>query len=311
MAAHHTLGLQLLFLGLLHAHGILDEGHHVSHAQNALGHAVGVEHLQGIGLLARGDELNGLAGHLAHGQGAAAAGVAVHLRHDDAVEVHSAGEGLHDVHHVLAGHGVHHHEDLVGLHGLLDGLGLGHHVVVHVQAAGRVDDDHVAQVVDGVLDALPGNGHGILAVAAVHAHADLVAQGLQLVGGGGAVHVAGDEQRGMALLLQAVGQLGRGRGLAGALQAHEHDDVGNAAAQHEPRIGAAQKLGQLVQHDLHDVLGRRERIEHLRCQTALLRLCDEVLHHLEIDIRLQKSKTDLTHCLIDIFFSKPTLRAQT
>ena len=41
---------------------------------------------------------------------------------------------------------------------------------------------HVAQVVDGVLDALLRDLHRILAVAAVHAHADLAAEGFQLVG---------------------------------------------------------------------------------------------------------------------------------
>ena len=59
---------------------------------------------------------------------------------------------------VLAGHGVHHHEDLVGLHRALD--------VSRPRPScssstcrrpGRVDDDHVAQVVDGVLDALLGD----------------------------------------------------------------------------------------------------------------------------------------------------------
>ena len=239
MPAHHALGLELLFLGLLHAHGVLDERNHIPHAEDALSHAIGMKDFQRVGLLARGDELDRLARHLADGQRAAAAGIAVHLRHDDAVEVHGIGEGLHHVHHVLAGHGVHHHEDLVGLHGLLDGSGLGHHVVVHVQTARRVDDDHVAQVVDGILHAFLGDGHRVASVAAVHPHADLVAQRLQLVGGGGTVHVSGDEQRGMVLLLQAVGQLGGRSGLAGALQAHEHDDVGNAAAQHEPRVGAA------------------------------------------------------------------------
>ena len=61
------------------------------------------------------DELDGLARDLADGKGAAAAGVAVHLRHDDAVEVDALGEGRGDVHDVLAGHGVDDHEDLVRL----------------------------------------------------------------------------------------------------------------------------------------------------------------------------------------------------
>ena len=68
-----------LFSLLLHAHGALDEAHHVAHAQDALGDAVGVELLERIGLFTCTDELDGLACDLLDGKRAAAAGVAVHL----------------------------------------------------------------------------------------------------------------------------------------------------------------------------------------------------------------------------------------
>ncbi len=55
----------------------------------------------------------GFSRHLANRQGAAAAGVAVHLGHDDAVEVDALGERLDHVDDVLAGHGIDHHEDLI------------------------------------------------------------------------------------------------------------------------------------------------------------------------------------------------------
>jgi len=114
----------------------------------------------------------------------------------------------------------------------------------------------------------------------------------------------------MVLLLQAVGQLGRGRGLAGALQAHEHDDVGDAAAQHKTRVGAAQKLGELVEHDLHDVLRRGERIEHLGGEAALLRAGHEGLHHLEVDVGLQQRQANLAHGGVDVLLGEAPLRAQ-
>ena len=53
---------------------------------------------------------------------------------------------------------------------------------------------------------------------------DLLAERLQLVDGGGAVDVGGDQQRIAALLAQVHGELaGVGR-LAGALQADQHQD---------------------------------------------------------------------------------------
>ena len=152
-----------------------------------------MEDLERVGLLAHRDELDGLAGHGTHGQGAAATGVAVELGHDHAVEVGALGELGHHVHDVLAGHGVDHHEHLVGLDGSLDVDGLLHHELVDLEAPSRVDDDHVAQVVNGVADRLARDGHGVLAVAAIDWHADLGAERGELVGGGGTVRVAGGE----------------------------------------------------------------------------------------------------------------------
>ena len=82
--------------------------HDVAHPQDARGHAVGVEGLERVELLSGADEQDRRAGHRAHRQGGAAAGVAVELGEDDAVEVHRLGERLGHVDGRLAGHGVEH-----------------------------------------------------------------------------------------------------------------------------------------------------------------------------------------------------------
>ncbi len=219
--------------------GLLDDADDVAHAEDALGHALGVEHLERIGLLAHRDKLDGLAGHLAHRERAAAAGVAVELGDDHAVEVGAFGEGGDHVDDVLTGHGVDDHEDLVGLDRLLDVDGLLHHLPVDLQTARGVDDDHVAHGVDGLTDGRPGDVDRMGAVAAEHGHADLAAQRGELVGGRRAVHVARGEQRALALLLEHVGELDGSGGLTGALQAHEHDDIGDAAGEHKLALGPA------------------------------------------------------------------------
>ena len=109
---------------------MLNKRNHVAHAQNALGHAVGMERLERIGLLACADEFDRLAGDLLERQRTAATGVAVHLRHDHAVEINFLSEGLSHVHGVLASHGIDDHENLIGLHGSLDIGGLFHHLFV-------------------------------------------------------------------------------------------------------------------------------------------------------------------------------------
>ena len=78
-----------------------------------------------------------------------------------------------------------------------------------MQATRGVDDHDVAQVVDGIAHALRRNLDGILAVTAIDAHAHLVAKGLQLVSGCGTVDVAGDQQRVVTLLPEAIRELGR------------------------------------------------------------------------------------------------------
>ena len=180
-----------------------------------------------------------------------------------------------------------------------------------MQAAGGVDDDHVAQMVDGVLHALPGYLDRVRTVMAVHPHAHLVAERLQLIGGGGTIHVAGDEQRVVVLAFQQVGQLGRSRRLARALQAHEHDDVGNAAAEFDA-AGAllSEQVRELVEDDLHHVLRRGERIEHLGGEAALLGLGDEFLDDLEVDIGLEQRQADFAHGGVDILFGQLALAAQ-
>ncbi len=170
--------------------GRLNDAVDVTHAQDALGHAVGVEDLERLGLLAHGDELDGLAGDGADRKRTAATGIAVELGHDDTVKVGALGKLGNDVDDVLAGHGVNHHKHLVGTHGVLDVDGLLHHQLVNLQATGGVDDDDVTQVVNGLLHGLACDGHGVGTVTAVDRHANLATEGLELVGSGGTVHVA-------------------------------------------------------------------------------------------------------------------------
>ena len=53
----------------------------------------------------------------------------------------------------------------------------------------------------------------------------------------------------MALALQQIRKLGGSGGFTRALQADEHNHVGNAARKHEPRIGLAEQRRELVEHD--------------------------------------------------------------
>ena len=66
---------------------LLHEGDDIAHAEDAVGDAVRVEDVERLHLFAGGDELDGLADDGLDGKGRTAAGVAVHLGEDHAVEV--------------------------------------------------------------------------------------------------------------------------------------------------------------------------------------------------------------------------------
>ena len=158
--------------------GLLDEREHVAHAQDARGHAVGMEVLEVVELLAAAGELDGLAGDRPHGEGGAAAGVAVHLGEDDAVELHLLLELQGHVDRVLAGHGVEHQQDVVRLDRVADAHQLVHELLVDVQAAGGVDDEHVAPLAPRPLHPVLGDVHRVgLGALVVDRHAQLLAQG--------------------------------------------------------------------------------------------------------------------------------------
>ena len=128
----------------------------------------------------------------------AAAGVAVELGQDHAVELRDLGELLGDVDRVLAGHRVHDQQHDVRLDALLDVRQLLHQRLVDVQAAGRVDDQDVLAVALGLVERPAGDVHRVLVDALlVDGRARLGADLDQLLDGGRAVDVAGrDGDRG-------------------------------------------------------------------------------------------------------------------
>jgi hypothetical protein len=84
LALLHLAGELLGLVAVDVALGLLDQAQHVAHAEDAGRDAVGVEHLERVGLLADAEELDRLAGDMAQRQRRAAAGVAVDLGQDHA-----------------------------------------------------------------------------------------------------------------------------------------------------------------------------------------------------------------------------------
>ena len=143
-------------------------------------------------------------------------------------EPDAVAERLRGGHRVLADHRVDDEQDLVGHDRVPDVDGLLHHLGVHAEPAGGVDDDDVVQP-DLRLPARrraprpPDRRRRCPAPGRTPCTPAWLADDLQLGHRVRPLQVAGDEQRRVALALQPERELAGQRRLAGALQAGQHD----------------------------------------------------------------------------------------
>ena len=241
----------------------------------------------------------------------AAAGVAVELGHDHAVELGRLGELLGDVDRVLAGHRVDREQDVVRADPLLDRDQLVHQLAVDVEATGGVDDQDVGPLLLDLVERPAGDLDRIgLDAALVAGDLGLLGEPLQLLDGGGALGVAGGDGDGLLLLAEVAGELrGRGR-LAGALKPRHQDHRRALRGEHEVAAGAAHQLGQLLVDDLDDHLAGIEALEDPLADRLLADSGDEGLRDLVVDVGLEQGETDLAHRLVDVVLAQLSARAQ-
>jgi hypothetical protein len=269
-----------------------------------------MEDLQGIGLLAGAQELDRDAGDGGDAQRGAAAGIAIDLGQDEAGDGHRRDERLGDADGLLAGHGIDHEKRLDRLDRGIDRSDLGHQGLVDAETARGVEDDHVADLAARGLHALTGDVRdGRADRRAVDRDVELLAEGLELIGGRRAIRVRGDEERPAPLLDDVAGELGRARRLARALQA-DHGDDGRAAAQVEDAVALAQELHELVVDDLDDLLAGGQRLQDVLPDGLLADAGHEVLDDLEVDVRLEQRQPDLAHGGIHVGLADPTPAGQ-
>ena len=284
------LGLVVLLDGRL---GALDQGQDVAHAEDPRRHAIGVEHLERVELLAGRRELDRLAGDRLDAERGAAAGVAVELRQDHTVERDALVERLGDVDGFLAGHRVDDEDHVLRLRLVAHPLELGHQLVVDLQAARGVDDDGVETRFARAGDAAPRRLDGVLRVGPEDRDLNLRAELLELVDRGGTLQVGRDQPGLPALAAQVQRELGGGRRLARALQAGEQDD--RELAEREARLALTHQLRQLVVDDLHDLLAGSQALQHRLAERLLADAGDEVTDDGEVDVGFEQREPDLAH----------------
>ena len=247
---------------------------------------------------------------MTYGKRRAATGVAVQLGEDDAGEIQQIVEAFRHVYRVLTGHGVHHQKDLGGVHRIANLLQLCHQLLVHVETARRIHEDHIVAVLHGVLDRFLCGFRRLLGAPLKHGNANLLCHHLQLLDGGGTVDIAGHQQGVLALLLIHLGQLCGVGGLTRALQAAHQYHRGGLGRNIQLGITAAHECGQLLVDDLNDLLPGKKAFQHLCANGALGHLVHEGLDDLEVDVRLQKSQLDLPHARLHVGLGEFSLVAE-
>ena len=170
----------------------------------------------------------------------------------------AAVEALRDLHRVLAGHPVGHEQDLVGMHRVLQAAQLVHHVLVDLQPARGVDDDHAIARAPRLLDAGARDLHDVLRRRDRRTPGRRAACRASRAGRSrrDGTRRAAIEARLPSLALQLARELGGGGRLARALQPDQHDDRRRDGAELEPLAPLAEHRGELVVDDLDELLRR-------------------------------------------------------
>ena len=256
---------------------------------------MGDEGVELIDLLADPDELDRLAGDGAHRERGPAAGVAVEFGQDQAGDTDRLVEVGGHADRLLAGGGVGDEQRFARLEEGGDTFQLLDQGVVDFLAAGGVEDDG-----GGILGFQPFDGAfgGFEDVffarfRGEHGHADVVGEYLELLDGGRAVEVEGDEDRALPVFFEAAGEFRAGGGFAGAVQAADEDVTGRVEVQRG--LVAAEQGTQFVMENLDDLLAGRDRFQHLVAHGAYFDRLDKGLGHAQFHVRLEQGEPHVAH----------------
>ena len=169
-----------------------------------------------------------------------------------------------------------------------------HQRFVNRQAASGVDQQHVDVMFAGIVQRGQHDVHRLLTrVAGEPFGASLGRHRLQLLNGGGAVHVSRHRQDFfLALGDQVLGEFGGGGGLASALQTRHQDDSRRLGGQVDVRNALAHGGGQLFLHDADQDLAGRERVDDFLAQGFVFHAGDEIAHHRQCHVGFEQSHAD-------------------
>ena len=110
--------------------------------------------------------------------------------------------------------------------------------------------------------------------------------------------------------LEPLGELAGEGGLAGALEAGEHDDGGPGLCQPDAAGLAAEDLNELLVDDLDDLLAGVQCPGDLGAERALTDLAGELPHHGHGNVGVQQGPADLADCGVDVGLGEAALATE-
>ena len=185
-----------------------------------------------------------------------------------------------------------------------------HQLGVDVQPAGRVENHYVGFEFLCPLDGRLAEGHRIGGIqVGVDGQAQLLAEHLQLLDGGGPLQVGGHEHRLSAALVDHPPQLAAGGRLARALQPAEHQHR-NVGAEMERVVNGPHQVDQFLADDADQLLGGTERFRDRFAGCLFADAGHEVLDDRETDVGFEQSPLDQLQALAHVRLGEPAASPQ-
>ena len=282
--------------------GLVDQGHHVAHAQDAPGNAVRIKVFERVPFFAGTDQLDRFAGDRTHTERRAAAPVAIDAREHDAGDADFLVETLGEVHRVLARKGIRDQQCFVRVRQITDGRGFGHQLFVNMGAASGVEDHHIVAAEAGGHHGAGGDLSRALAENdGERRDAGLFTQYTELFLRGRTARIQRGQQHLFAVAVgKAFADFRRGRGFARALQANHQYGDGRRRIEID-RLGIGAEHGdEFVMDDLDHQLARRHRFQHRLANGLGPHLVRERAHHVQRYVSFQQRPPHFAHGVVDV-----------
>jgi hypothetical protein len=280
--------------------GAFDEADDVAHAEDARGHAFGMERFEIVEFFTDTNELDGFPGNCFEAQGGSATSVPVEFGEDGAGDVEGLIELGGDVNGLLAGGSIEHEENLLGLDQVAEPDQFLDEWFVDLEPTGGIEEEGVAVLGPGMVERFAGQPEQIGFTAAQEdGDIELTPQCFELIHGGRAMEVGGDQERLSSLFQEEAGEFAGGGGFTGAVETH-HENAGRIPAELDGGVGRAKEIDHFILNDFDDLLTGLDALNDFLPQSLGFDLFDKIAGNLELDISFEQSHADLAQGVADV-----------